>query len=161
MGTDTDTAAWHPGRSATLRLGPKTVLATFGMLHPGVLKAFDLDAPTAAIELYLDAIPARRSSGFARPAYAPPPLQPVRRDFAFTVPAGLAADALARAVKGADKAAIVSARVFDVFAREGETSMAIEVVLQPGEKAFVDAELKAIADKVVAAAAKLGASLRG
>jgi phenylalanyl-tRNA synthetase beta chain len=96
-----------------------------------------------------------------RPAYTPPALQAVRRDFAFLVPEGLAADALTRAVKGADKAAIVSTRVFDVFAKNGETSMAVEIVLQPGDKAFVEAELKAIADKVVAAAGKLGATLRG
>jgi phenylalanyl-tRNA synthetase beta chain len=153
--------AWHPGQSGTLRLGPKTVLAAFGILHPNVTRAFDLDAGVAAVELYLDAIPAKRSAGFMRPAYTPPALQAVRRDFAFLVPEGLAADALARAVKGADKAAIVSARVFDVFTKDGETSMAVEVVLQPGDKAFVEAELKAIADKVVAAAAKLGASLRG
>ncbi|OWK30299.1 phenylalanine--tRNA ligase subunit beta [Sphingomonas dokdonensis] len=153
--------AWHPGQSGTLRLGPKTVLAAFGILHPNVTRAFDLDAGVAAVELYLEAIPAKRSAGFMRPAYTPPALQAVRRDFAFLVPEGLAADALARAVKGADKAAIVSARVFDVFTKDGETSMAVEVVLQPGEKAFVEAELKAIADKVVAAAAKLGASLRG
>ena len=25
---------WHPGRSATLRLGPKTIVAAFGELHP-------------------------------------------------------------------------------------------------------------------------------
>jgi phenylalanyl-tRNA synthetase beta chain len=153
--------AWHPGQSGTLRLGPKTVLAAFGVLHPRVTQAFDLDGGVAAVELYLDAIPAKRGSGFMRAAYAPPALQAVRRDFAFLVPAGLAADALVRAVKGADKAAIVSARVFDVFAKNDETSMAVEVVLQPGDKAFVEAELKAIADKVVAAAAKLGASLRG
>ena len=153
--------AWHPGQSGTLRLGPKTVLAAFGIFHPNVTRAFDLDAGVAAVELYLDAIPAKRSAGFMRPAYTPPALQAVRRDFAFLVPEGLAADALARAVKGADKAAIVSARVFDVFTKDGETSMAVEVVLQPGDKAFVEAELKAIADKVVAAAAKLGASLRG
>ncbi|QNE32754.1 phenylalanine--tRNA ligase subunit beta [Sphingomonas sp. NBWT7] len=153
--------AWHPGQSGTLRLGPKTVLAAFGILHPNVTRAFDLDAGVAAVELYLDAIPGKRSAGFMRPAYTPPALQAVRRDFAFLVPDGVAADALARAVKGADKAAIVSARVFDVFTKDGETSMAVEVVLQPGEKAFVEAELKAIADKVVAAAAKLGASLRG
>ena len=153
--------AWHPGQSGTLRLGPKTVLAAFGILHPNVTRAFDLDAGVAAVELYLDAIPGKRSAGFMRPAYTPPALQAVRRDFAFLVPNGVAADALARAVKGADKAAIVSARVFDVFTKDGETSMAVEVVLQPVEKAFVEAELKAIADKVVAAAAKLGASLRG
>ncbi|HVI98327.1 MAG TPA: phenylalanine--tRNA ligase subunit beta [Sphingomonas sp.] len=154
-------AAWHPGQSGTLRLGPKTVLAAFGMVHPSTLKAFDLDGPVAAVELYLDAIPARRSSGFMRPAYAPPALQVVTRDFAFTVPADLGADALVRAIRGADKQAITAARVFDLFARDGVRSMAVEVTLQPGDRSFTDAELKAIADKVVAAAGKSGASLRG
>ncbi|MDO7841646.1 phenylalanine--tRNA ligase subunit beta [Sphingomonas immobilis] len=154
--------AWHPGQSGTLRLGPKTVLAAFGILHPLTLRAFDLDGAVAAVELYLDAIPAKRTgTGFMRPAYAPPALQPVRRDFAFTVPEGLAADALVRAVRGADKAAITSARLFDLFERDGVRSMAIEVTLQPTDKSFTDEALKAIADKVVAAATKLGATLRG
>ncbi|MEI9850193.1 MAG: phenylalanine--tRNA ligase subunit beta [Sphingomonas sp.] len=154
---------YHPGQSATLRLGPKTVLAAFGMVHPSVLKAFDIDGDVAAAELYLDALPAKRGSGFMRPAYVPPALQPVTRDFAFLVPAGLAAGDLVRAVKGADKAAI-DARLFDVFTGagvpEGAKSLAVEVTLQPGERSFTDEELKAAADKVVAAAAKLGAVLR-
>ncbi|WP_294197997.1 phenylalanine--tRNA ligase subunit beta [uncultured Sphingomonas sp.] len=158
-------AAFHPGRSGTLRLGPKTVLAAFGTVHPAVMKAFDLSGQVAAVELYLDAIPAKRAAGFMRPAYAPPALQPVRRDFAFLVPADVSADALVRAVKGADKATIVRARVFDVFTgtgvAEGHKSVAVEVVLQPADKSFTDADLKAIADKVVAAAAKQGAQLRG
>ena len=158
-------AAFHPGRSGTLRLGPKTVLAAFGTVHPAVMKAFDLSGQVAAVELYLDAIPAKRGAGFMRPAYAPPALQPVRRDFAFLVPADVSADALVRAVKGADKATIVRARVFDVFTgtgvAEGHKSVAVEVVLQPADKSFTDADLKAIADKVVAAAAKQGAQLRG
>jgi phenylalanyl-tRNA synthetase beta chain len=157
--------AWHPGQSGTLRLGPKTVLASFGMLHPSVLKAFDLDGAVAAVEVYLDAMPPKRASGFARPAYTPPALQAVRRDFAFLVPAALATDTLVRAVKGADKVAIVSARVFDVFTGagvdDGHKSVAVEIVLQPTAKSFTDEEIKAIADKVVAAAAKQGASLRG
>lgn len=157
--------AWHPGRSGTLRLGPRTVLAAFGIVHPLTLKAFDLDGPVAAVELYLDAIPAKRTAGFMRPAYAPPALQAVKRDFAFLVPADLPADSLVRAVKGADKAAIASARLFDLFAGqgvpEGQKSLAVEVTLQPGEKSFTDEELKAVADRVVAAAGKLGAVLRG
>ena len=159
--------AWHPGQSGTLRLGPKTVLAAFGMVHPTVLKAFDLDGAVAAVELYLDAIPAKRggtkdgTGGFMRPAYTPPALQPVRRDFAFIVPEQLPAETLVRAVKGADKAAIVAARVFDLFEKDGVRSMAVEVTLQPGEKSFTDADLKAISDKVVATATKQGAELRG
>lgn len=158
-------AAWHPGQSATLRLGPKTVLAAFGMLHPSLTKTFDLDGPVAAVELFLDAIPAKRATGFARPAYTPPALQAVTRDFAFIVPSTLAAGDLVRAVKGADKAVITDARLFDLFTgagvEEGKKSLAVEVMLQPGEKSFTDTEIKAVADKVVAAAAKLGASLRG
>lgn len=162
---------FHPGQSATLRLGPKTVLARFGMLHPATLKAFDIDAPVAAVELFLDAIPAQKktagrgASGFARSAYAPPALQAVTRDFAFLVPADLPAGDLVRTVKGADKANIVAARLFDDFrgagVPEGHKSLAIEVTLQPGEKSYAEAELKEIADKVTAAAAKLGAQLRG
>jgi phenylalanyl-tRNA synthetase beta chain len=158
-------AQFHPGQSATLRLGPKVVLARFGMVHPATLKAFDVDGPIAAVELFLDAIPAKKGAAFARPGFTPPALQPVTRDFAFLVPATLAAGDLARAVQGADKAFITGVRVFDVFqgqgVPEGKKSIALEVTLQPGEASFKDAELKAIAEKVVAAAAKLGGELRG
>jgi phenylalanyl-tRNA synthetase beta chain len=156
---------FHPGQSGTLQLGPKTVLARFGALHPNTLKAFDVDGPVMAAEVYLDAIPPKKNAGFARPAYAPPALQAVTRDFAFLVDAALPAHDLVRAVRGADKASVVSARVFDDFRGtgipEGKKSLAVEVVLQPGEKTFTEADLKAIADRIVAAAGKLGAELRG
>jgi phenylalanyl-tRNA synthetase beta chain len=159
-------AQFHPGQSATLRLGPKTVLARFGMLHPAMLKAFDIAVPVAAVELFLDAIPARKDGGsFARAAYAPPALQSVTRDFAFLVPTALPAGDLVRAVRNADKASIVDARLFDMFAGqgvpEGQKSLAVEVTLQPGDRSFTDEDLKAISERVTAAAAKLGAALRG
>ena len=156
---------FHPGQSATLRLGPKTVLARFGMLHPAVLKHFDIAVPVAAVELFLDAIPTRKAASFARVPYAPPALQAVTRDFAFLVDAALPAGDLVRAVRLADKANIVGARLFDDFrgsgVPEGQKSLAIEVTLQPGDKSFNEAELKAIAERVTAAAAKLGGVLRG
>ncbi len=99
-----------------------------------------------------------------RSAYAPPALQAVTRDFAFLVPEALAADQLLRAVKGVDKAAITGVSLFDVFTGagvpEGQKSLAIEVVLRPAEKSFNDEELKGISERIVAAAAKLGAVLR-
>jgi len=156
---------WHPGRSGALGLGPKLILARFGELHPEILHALDVEAPVVAAEIYLDAIPAKRDAGRARPAYAPSALQVVRRDFAFLVPAELPADKLIRAITGADKQAIAEVALFDVFTGqgvpEGQKSLALEVVLQPADKSFTDAELKAIADRIVAAAAKLGATLRG
>jgi phenylalanyl-tRNA synthetase beta chain len=157
---------FHPGQSATLRLGPKNVLARFGALHPRTLEAFGIAGPVMAVEVFLDAIPARKGGGaFARPAYSPPALQSVLRDFAFLVDAALPAGDLLRAVRGADKANIADARIFDDFrgqgVPEGRKSLAIEVTLQPGEKSYTDAELKAISDRIVAAAGKLGAELRG
>ena len=159
-------AQFHPGQSATLRLGPKQVLARLGMVHPATAKAFGLDGPVAVVELFLDRVPAKKAaSGFARPHFAPPALQAVTRDFAFLVDAKVPAGDLLRSVKGADKASIVAARVFDDFrgagVPEGHKSLAIEVTLQPGDKSFDEAALKAISDKIIAAAAKQGASLRG
>ncbi len=157
---------YHPGQSATLRLGPKNRIASFGAIHPATLKAFDIDAPVVAGGIHLDAIPAKKDGGsFARPHYAPPALQAVRRDFAFLVPTELAAGDLLRAVQGADKKNIVSARIFDVFAGhgvpEGKKSIAVEVTLQPQDATYKDADLKTISDAIVAAAAKQGAELRG
>ena len=160
---------FHPGQSGTLRLGPKNVVARFGMLHPATLKAFDIDGPVAAVEIFLDQLPAKKAGkgapSFARAAYSPPALQSITRDFAFLVPADLAGAQLVRAIGGSAKPHIVGARIFDVFAGqgvpEGKTSIAVEVTLQPGEKSFTDADLKAITDQIVAAAAKLGAELRG
>jgi phenylalanyl-tRNA synthetase beta chain len=151
---------WHPGRSATLRLGPKTIVAAFGELHPRLEKLVDAPERAVAAEVYLDAIPAPRSSGHARSNYTPPALQPVTRDFAFIVPAGIQADALVRAIRGADKQAIIAARLFDRFETPEGLSLAVEVTLQAGEKSFTEAELSEISKRVVSAAEKLGARLR-
>ena len=151
---------WHPGRSATLGLG-KNILAAFGELHPRVAKALDSPAGTVAAEVYLDAIPVPRSIEHARPAFAPPALQSVTRDFAFLVPEDLPADALIRAIRGADKAIITDARLFDRYEGDQRLSLAVEVTLQPGDKSFTDAEIAEVSKKVVAAAEKLGATLRG
>jgi phenylalanyl-tRNA synthetase beta chain len=156
---------YHPGQSATLRMGPKNILAAFGALHPATVKAFDLDGPVMAAEIYLDSIPAKKSAGFMRAVFKPPALQAVTRDFAFLVPIDLPSSDLVRAVKGADKANVVDVYLFDQFVGqgvpEGQISLAIEVTMQPTEKSYSDDELKAISERVIAAAAKLGGALRG
>jgi phenylalanyl-tRNA synthetase beta chain len=150
---------WHPGRSATLRLGPKTIVAAFGELHPKLQSELDAPAGAVAAEIYLDAIPAPRG-GRTRAVYAPPPLQAIRRDFAFIVPADVSGDTLLRAIRGADKRAITAARLFDRFESADGLSLAFEVTLQPIEKSFTDEQIGEISKRIVAAAEKLGARLR-
>jgi phenylalanyl-tRNA synthetase beta chain len=152
---------WHPGRSATLRLGPKTVVAAFGELHPRLVKEHDVPGGCVAAEIYLDAIPSSRGSGHARAAYSPPALQAISRDFAFVMPAEMTAEKLVRAVAGADKQFIRGVRVFDRYQPEGgELSLALEVSIQPAEKSFTEEEIAAISKRIVEAAEKLGARLR-
>jgi phenylalanyl-tRNA synthetase beta chain len=154
---------YHPGRSGSVRLGPKTLLGSFGELHPRVLAALDLAGPVVAFELDLDAVaePKRRR----RSAPDLPPFQPIRRDFAFLVDGTVTADSVVRAARGADRALVTGVSLFDLYQGErlpaGKKSLAVEVTFQPRDRTLTDAEIEAASQKVVAAVAKAtGASLR-
>jgi phenylalanyl-tRNA synthetase beta chain len=99
-----------------------------------------------------------------REAYAPPALQSVTRDFAFLVPSEVSAETVLRAVRSADRQSIAGVALFDVFTGQGvaagEKSLALEVTLRPGEKSYTEDELKALSERIVAAAAKAGGRLR-
>jgi phenylalanyl-tRNA synthetase beta chain len=160
-------AWWHPGRSARVQLGPKTVLAEFGAIHPAVLKALDVEGPVYAFEAWVEAIPEpKRKGAKTRPRFETSPLMPLSRDFAFLVDQGRSAGELARAVAGADKALIAGVQVFDVYqgqgVPDGAKSVAVEVRIQPRDKTLTDAEIEQLSGRIVAAAEKaVGAKLRG
>ncbi|SEQ55345.1 phenylalanyl-tRNA synthetase beta subunit [Faunimonas pinastri] len=156
---------YHPGRVGSLMLGPKNRLATFGEIHPRVLDALDVTGPLVAFEVDLDAIPLPKSTRTARPALNASDLQAVTRDFAFAVETTVTADQIARAARGADKALITDAVVFDVFEGaslgEGRKSVAIEVTLQPRDRTLTDEEIEGVTKAVVAAVEKAtGGTLR-
>lgn len=155
---------YHPGRSGVLRQGPKTVLATFGELHPQVVRTLGLAGPVVAFEVFLDAVaePKRRKKGLPDlPAF-----QPLRRDFAFIIDATVPAEQVLRAARGAEKTLVAEVVLFDRYAGdrlpEGKISLAIQVTLQPKERTLTDAEIEAVSAKIVAAVGKAtGAVLRG
>jgi phenylalanyl-tRNA synthetase beta chain len=158
---------YHPGRSGQICLGPKTVLANFGEIHPRILKAMDVAGPMAAFEIYLGAVPMPKGNrGPARPALELSPFQSVSRDFAFIVENNVEAGALTRAARGADNKLITDVTVFDVFTGGAlgadQKSIAIAVILQPTEATLTDAEIEAVSEKIVANVAKqTGGVLRG
>ena len=160
---------FHPGRSALLTLGPKTILAQFGELHPRVIAAMDLKGPAVGFTVFLDAVPEPKAKSPTRPALEVSDLQAVERDFAFVLDARVEAETLLRAARSADKTLIESAAVFDVFdgpkaaaaLGEGRKSVAISVRLQPRRQTLTDEEIDAVAAKVVAAVEKAtGGTLR-
>jgi len=160
---------FHPGRAAALKLGPKNTLVVFGELHPKVLQALGVKGPAVALTLFLEAVPPRKAGSAARPALVVSDLQAVERDFAFVVDERVEAEAVLRAAAGADRKLIERAAVFDVFRGgkaveqlgEGRKSIAISVRLQPTAATLTEAEIEAVAERVVAAVAKAtGATLR-
>lgn len=165
--TTTDAPTYfHPGRSGVLRLGPK-VIAHFGELHPGVLKAMDVEGPVHGFEVFLDVIPApKKKPTKTRSALDASELLPLTRDFAFVVDEDIVAETLLKAVRGAEKKLITGVSLFDVYqgkgVPDGKKSLAVEVTIQPRDKTFTDEEIEAISAKVVAQVEKAtGGSLRG
>ena len=159
---------WHPGRSATIGLGPVR-LAVFGEVHPRILAAMDVRGPAVAFTLWPLAVPQPRVRTPTRAALVLPTLQPVERDFAFVIDAQVEAITAVNAALGADKALIAEVRVFDQFAGEkaeaqmgpGRKSIALTVRLQPTAATLTEAEIEAVSARIVEKVAKAtGGTLR-
>ncbi len=153
--------AWyHPGRSGTLRLGPKNILAAFGEIHPAILAKLDVEGPIVGFEIFIEKTPPRRAKSASRGALNVSNLQMVERDFAFVADRSLAASDLIRTVKAADKKHIKHVSIFDVYEgdriAEDKKSIAVSVVLEPQDKTFSDKEIEAICNSIIAAATKSG-----
>ena len=156
---------YHPGRSGSLMQG-RTVLGTFGEIHPTIAKHFDVKGACVGFELFYQRVPTPKDKGPAKPLLSLNSLQPLSRDFAFVVDESVSADALMRAVKAGGKPFVNAVSIFDVYAgdkiEEGKKSLAINVTIQPQKATLVDAEIVEISDKIIAAVGKnCGGVIRG
>jgi phenylalanyl-tRNA synthetase beta chain len=162
-----DAPGWyHPGRSGTLRLGPKLVLAHFGEIHPATLRRADIDGTVVGFEVFLSNLPPEKQKSRMRPPLTASDLLPIRRDFAFMLDESVAAADVVRAAQGADRTLIAEVNVFDVFSGgnlgEGRKSLAIEVTLQPTDHTLTDKEIEKVSEKIVACVTKAtGGTIRG
>ena len=144
---------YHPGRSGVIRLGPKNILGYFGEIHPRILDRFDLKDTVVGFEVILDALPLpKRRTTTSRGPLSASDLQAVTRDFAFILDADIPADVVLSAASGADPL-IQAVRLFDLYEGEhvaaGKKSIAISITVQPSDKTLTDAEIDAIAAKLV------------
>jgi phenylalanyl-tRNA synthetase beta chain len=160
--------AWfHPGRSGTIQIGPQNVLGAFGELHPRALAALKADGPLVGFEVLLEKIPEPKAKPTrSKSMLELSPFQPVERDFAFVVDNTVKAADVVRAAQNVDRKLISGVTVFDVYEGKGietgKKSIAIAVTLQPREKTMTDAEIDALAAKIVAEVSKrTGGTLRG
>ena len=158
---------YHPGRSGTIKLGPKVVLGTFGEFHPATLEALDVSGALCGFEVFVDAIPEPKAKPTrTKPKLELSPFQAVKRDFAFVVDTAVEAGSLVKAALAADKKLISGVSVFDVFSGaalgEGKKSIAIEVAIQPVDKTLTEQDFEALAGRIVDNVKKqTGGTLRG
>jgi len=155
---------FHPGRSGCLCQGQK-ILAQFGELHPTIAAHFGLRSRLVGFELHLEDIALPKSKGPARSYLNMSAFQPVSRDFAFILAADTPASDLMRVVKSAAGPLLSDIQLFDVYhggsIGEGKKSLALTIVLTPQKATLSEAEIDAVSDNVIAAAAKnCGAVLR-
>ena len=160
--------AWyHPGRSGTIKMGPKVVLGYFGEFHPKTLDALDVSGALCGFEVYVDAmLEPKKKATRTKPALELSPFQAVKRDFAFVVDKTVEAGAIIKAAAGADRKLVSGVNVFDVFEGaslgEGKKSVAIEVQIQPADRTLTDEDFEALTQKIVANVTKTtGGVLRG
>jgi len=158
---------YHPGRSGTIKLGPKNVLGTFGEFHPKALEVLDVDGPVCGFEVFIDAVPEpKQKATRTKPRLDLSAFQAVKRDFAFVVDRTVEAGSLVRAAAAADRKLVTGVSVFDVFEGasigEGKKSIAIEVAIQPVERTLTDEDFEALAGRIVENVKKqTGGVLRG
>ncbi len=158
---------YHPGRSGTIKLGPKITLGTFGEFHPMTLEVLDVSGALCGFEIYLDAIPEpKRKATRTKPPLVLSGFQAVKRDFAFVMDKAKDAATLLKAAQGADKKLISNVSIFDIFEGasigENKKSVAIQVTLQPADKTLTEEEIEAVSAKIIENVSKsTGGVLRG
>jgi phenylalanyl-tRNA synthetase beta chain len=155
---------YHPGRAGRLIQG-RTVLASFGEIHPSVADAHGLRGRAAGFEIHVDDVPMPKSKGPARPLLSLSVYQPVTRDFAFIVDSDVTAGDLMKAVKSGAGPLMTDLRVFDLYEGAnigaGRKSVAVTVTLTPTRATLTEAEIEAVSAEIVKIAGKnCGAELR-
>ncbi len=155
-------AGLHPTRSATLSLGRDTIGAV-GEVHPDVLDAYGVDERVAVLELNLSILLATDEKVAVWKPTSRFPSSDL--DLAFVTPDSVIAEKVEKAIKQAAGALLVDLALFDVYrgagVPDGSRSLAYRLRFQALDRTLGDTELTELRNKIIAAVAKLDATLRG
>lgn len=140
----------HPGASAEIVVAGARI-GSVGELHPEIARSFEIDAPCAVFDLDLQALAARPAEPAQYREVSQQP--PVRRDLALLVDREVAAGEILEAIRKTGGRDLVSVDLFDRYegkgVPEGKLSLAFRLVFQRLERAFTDAEIAKIVERIV------------
>jgi len=150
----------HPGQSATVRLGERTV-GYAGALHPDRAAEWEARGPVFVAEIDIEALPSAAAVR-ARPL---PRFPEVERDLSVVCDAAAAAVDVADVVRAAGgprlQAAEVTARYDRPPVPPGLVSLTFRLVFQDPSRTLTGDEVQAAMDAVVAALRARGHEIRG
>jgi len=142
----------HPGRSARFLVKGQPV-ATFGEVHPSILKELGIRHRVAYLEIPLEGA-VQEGTGPSKIA-EPPRFPAVTRDIALVVDAGVRSLDLERTIRKAAKNLLAGVRLFDVYEGEhvgpGRKSLAYSLVYRSDERTLKEEEVTAAHNEVLAA----------
>jgi phenylalanyl-tRNA synthetase beta chain len=152
----------HPGRSARF-LVKGTPVATFGEVHPAILKELDIKKRVAYLEVALDG-PLLDSAAPVKAA-EPGKYPPVTRDIALLVDRSVRSLDLERTIRKAGKQLLAGVRLFDLYEGErieaGRKSLAYSLIYRSDERTLKDDEVNAAHAEILGALEREhGATLR-
>ncbi len=156
---------YHPGKSATLRLG-NNILGFFGEINPITLNIYEIKTNVCAFEIFLEDLWKFQSKkSFSKILYDNNPYQSVERDFSFIINKNIKSSDITDIIRRTEKELIKEIKIFDVF--EGENipadkkSIAIRIILQPILSTFTDQDIEKITEKIINNVCKnIGAEIR-
>jgi len=155
-------APWHPGRCALLRAGGE-VVGHAGELHPDVVTAYGLPARSCAAEIDLTAILAAAQPVTAAPRVSSFPV--AKEDVALVVDQVVPSATLLQALRVGGGELLETVRLFDVYSGpqvpEGKKSLAFSLRMRADDRTLTDEDIAEVREGALAAAAELGAVLRG
>jgi phenylalanyl-tRNA synthetase beta chain len=136
-------AAFHPGRSAEVRLAGRAI-GHLGELHPRLAQKYELTDGAVAFELATGPLLEGRKPAFRGLSRMPV----VRRDYAFTVSESTPAGDILGAVRGRVPAFVRAVEVFDQYrgkgVEPGKKSLALRIVMQDTDRTLTDSEVEGV-----------------
>ena len=153
----------HPGRSAVISCDSRA-LATFGEVHPGVLKNFDLTRRAVLFEIDVDAL--AECANPTRSMQAISPFPGALRDLAVVVDSDLPSESVTRLIRETVPAdALGSLALFDVYVGDripsNKKSLAYSIEYRSLDRTLTDAEVDKMQAQIVhVLATEVGAELR-
>ena len=155
-------APWHPGRCARLSCDGR-LIGHAGELHPDVVAAYGLPPRSVAAELDLSALLDVAAPVASAPRVSTFPV--AKEDVALVVDVDTAAETVRRALTRGGGDLLESVRLFDVYSGQqvpvGKKSLAFALRMRADDRTLTDSDIAKVRGDALAAAAELGAVLRG